>query len=106
MLVLSISTNVFNFSRVEIQKMKIVRPHADIARYTMVFHKRDNGNEINKDRSVDVAATTKHDISFSVSISYLVLLLFTVHEQFKRNVLSFTECVYWDGHLKFGRKMA
>ncbi|XP_062309881.1 beta-1,4-galactosyltransferase 4 [Osmerus eperlanus] len=36
--------------RVELQKMKIVRPHADIARYTMVFHKRDNGNEINKDR--------------------------------------------------------
>ncbi|XP_028322686.1 beta-1,4-galactosyltransferase 4 [Gouania willdenowi] len=36
--------------RVELQKMKIMRPPADIARYTMVFHKRDNGNEINKDR--------------------------------------------------------
>lgn len=36
--------------RVELQKMKILRPPADIARYTMVFHKRDNGNEINKDR--------------------------------------------------------
>ncbi|XP_026184838.1 beta-1,4-galactosyltransferase 4 [Mastacembelus armatus] len=36
--------------RVEIQKMKIVRPPADVARYTMVFHKRDSGNEINKDR--------------------------------------------------------
>ncbi|KAM7397930.1 hypothetical protein PAMA_006005 [Pampus argenteus] len=36
--------------RVELQKMKIVRPPADIARYTMVFHKRDSGNEINKDR--------------------------------------------------------
>lgn len=33
--------------------MKIVRPPADIARYTMVFHKRDSGNEVNKDRSVD-----------------------------------------------------
>lgn len=40
--------------RVELQKMKIVRPPADIARYTMVFHKRDSGNEINKDRSVNV----------------------------------------------------
>lgn len=38
--------------RVELQKMKIVRPPADVARYTMVFHKRDSGNEINKDRSV------------------------------------------------------
>ncbi|XP_040908030.1 beta-1,4-galactosyltransferase 4 [Toxotes jaculatrix] len=36
--------------RVELQKMKIVRPPANIARYTMVFHKRDSGNEINKDR--------------------------------------------------------
>lgn len=36
--------------RVELQKMKIVRPPADIGRYTMVFHKRDSGNEINKDR--------------------------------------------------------
>lgn len=36
--------------RVELQQMKIVRPPADIARYTMVFHKRDSGNEINKDR--------------------------------------------------------
>lgn len=30
--------------------MKIVRPPSDVARYTMVFHKRDSGNEINKDR--------------------------------------------------------
>lgn len=36
--------------RVELQKMKIVRPPADVARYTMVFHKRDSGNQINKDR--------------------------------------------------------
>lgn len=36
--------------RVELQKMKIVRPPAQVARYTMVFHKRDSGNEINKDR--------------------------------------------------------
>lgn len=32
------------------QKMEIVRPPADVARYTMVFHKRDAGNEVNKDR--------------------------------------------------------
>lgn len=36
--------------RVELQKMKIVRPPADVARYTMVFHKRDSGNEVNQDR--------------------------------------------------------
>ncbi|KAM6907697.1 beta-1,4-galactosyltransferase 4 [Xenentodon cancila] len=36
--------------RVELQNMKIVRPPADVARYTMVFHKRDSGNKINKDR--------------------------------------------------------
>ncbi|KAM9788792.1 beta-1,4-galactosyltransferase 4 [Neosynchiropus ocellatus] len=36
--------------RVELQKMRIVRPPAEVARYTMVFHKRDSGNEINKDR--------------------------------------------------------
>lgn len=36
--------------RVELQKMKIMRPPADVARYTMVFHKRDSGNAINKDR--------------------------------------------------------
>lgn len=38
--------------RVEQQKMTIVRPPADVARYTMVFHKRDTGNQINKNRSV------------------------------------------------------
>lgn len=32
------------------QKMEIVRPPADVARYTMVFHKRDAGNKVNKDR--------------------------------------------------------
>ncbi|KAM4620847.1 beta-1,4-galactosyltransferase 4 [Polymixia lowei] len=36
--------------RVQLQKMKIVRPPPEVARYTMVFHKRDSGNEINKDR--------------------------------------------------------
>ncbi|XP_076025012.1 beta-1,4-galactosyltransferase 4 [Genypterus blacodes] len=36
--------------RVQLQGMKIVRPPADVARYTMVFHKRDSGNEVNKDR--------------------------------------------------------
>ncbi|CAM9118991.1 unnamed protein product [Lampetra planeri] len=40
----------FASGEVELQKMKIVRPPADIARYTMVFHKRDSGNKINKDR--------------------------------------------------------
>ncbi|KAL0993973.1 hypothetical protein UPYG_G00116290 [Umbra pygmaea] len=36
--------------RVELQQMKIIRPPALIARYTMVFHQRDSGNEINNDR--------------------------------------------------------
>lgn len=36
--------------RVTLQKMEILRPPANVARYTMVFHKRDSGNEINKDR--------------------------------------------------------
>lgn len=36
--------------RVELQGMKIVRPLPEVARYTMVFHKRDSGNKINNDR--------------------------------------------------------
>ncbi|XP_076867616.1 beta-1,4-galactosyltransferase 4 [Brachyhypopomus gauderio] len=36
--------------RVELQRMSVVRPPAAIGRYTMVFHQRDNGNEVNKDR--------------------------------------------------------
>ncbi|MBN3304169.1 B4GT4 galactosyltransferase, partial [Amia calva] len=36
--------------RVELQKFKIVRPPPEVARYTMIFHTRDNGNEVNKDR--------------------------------------------------------
>lgn len=43
--------------RVELQKMKIVRPPPEVARYTMVFHKRDSGNEINKDRMRLLART-------------------------------------------------
>uniref|UniRef100_A0A8C2GGU0 Beta-1,4-galactosyltransferase n=1 Tax=Cyprinus carpio TaxID=7962 RepID=A0A8C2GGU0_CYPCA len=36
--------------RVNLQKMSIIRPSLEVARYTMVFHKRDSGNQINKDR--------------------------------------------------------
>ncbi|NXG70729.1 B4GT4 galactosyltransferase, partial [Baryphthengus martii] len=36
--------------RVELQKMTVVRPPADIGRYTMIFHTRDQGNEENKER--------------------------------------------------------
>ncbi|XP_034034399.1 beta-1,4-galactosyltransferase 4 [Thalassophryne amazonica] len=36
--------------RVELQKMKIIRPPDEVARYTMVFHKRDSGNKINGNR--------------------------------------------------------
>lgn len=40
--------------RVGLQNMKILRPPPDIARYTMVFHQRDSGNEVNRDRLVHV----------------------------------------------------
>uniref|UniRef100_H2ZY98 Beta-1,4-galactosyltransferase n=2 Tax=Latimeria chalumnae TaxID=7897 RepID=H2ZY98_LATCH len=36
--------------RVELQKMKVVRPPIEIARYTMIFHNRDSGNEENAQR--------------------------------------------------------
>ncbi|XP_044140035.1 beta-1,4-galactosyltransferase 4 [Bufo gargarizans] len=36
--------------RVEFEKMAVVRPPPEIARYTMIFHTRDAGNEINKER--------------------------------------------------------
>ncbi|XP_056314770.1 beta-1,4-galactosyltransferase 4 [Danio aesculapii] len=36
--------------RVQLQKMAIVRPSPEVARYTMVFHNRDSGNQVNKDR--------------------------------------------------------
>ncbi|KAG7515257.1 hypothetical protein JOB18_003791 [Solea senegalensis] len=45
--------------RVELQKMKIVRPPSDVARYTMVFHNRDSGNEINKYR-MELLRKTQH----------------------------------------------
>ncbi|XP_029957005.1 beta-1,4-galactosyltransferase 4-like [Salarias fasciatus] len=38
------------YVRVKLQKMTIVRPPEDVARYTMLFHTRDKGNEINEDR--------------------------------------------------------
>lgn len=37
-------------SRVEFEKMVVVRPPAEIARYTMIFHTRDAGNEVNQQR--------------------------------------------------------
>ncbi|XP_048840330.1 beta-1,4-galactosyltransferase 4 [Brienomyrus brachyistius] len=36
--------------RVGIQKMKVLRPPAAVARYTMIFHKRDSGNAVNRNR--------------------------------------------------------
>ncbi|NXW61564.1 B4GT4 galactosyltransferase, partial [Eurystomus gularis] len=36
--------------RVEMQKMTVVRPSADVGRYTMIFHTRDQGNEENGER--------------------------------------------------------
>jgi len=34
--------------------MKVLRPPAEVARYTMVFHNRDSGNPVNGHRSVYV----------------------------------------------------
>ncbi|XP_043846814.1 beta-1,4-galactosyltransferase 4 [Dromiciops gliroides] len=36
--------------RLEIQGMKISRPPPSIAKYTMIFHTRDKGNEVNSER--------------------------------------------------------
>uniref|UniRef100_A0A8C3JVC3 Beta-1,4-galactosyltransferase n=1 Tax=Calidris pygmaea TaxID=425635 RepID=A0A8C3JVC3_9CHAR len=36
--------------RVQMQNMKVVRPSAEVGRYTMIFHKRDHGNEVNQER--------------------------------------------------------
>ncbi|XP_054246619.1 beta-1,4-galactosyltransferase 4 [Indicator indicator] len=50
--------------RVEMQKMRVVRPSADVGRYTMIFHKRDRGNEENRGRMKllrQVSRTWKRD---------------------------------------------
>ncbi|XP_060626788.2 beta-1,4-galactosyltransferase 4 [Anolis sagrei] len=36
--------------RVEMQKMKVIRPSPRVAKYTMIFHTRDRGNEANGQR--------------------------------------------------------
>ncbi|XP_028582356.2 beta-1,4-galactosyltransferase 4 [Podarcis muralis] len=36
--------------RVEMQKMKVIRPSPHVAKYTMIFHTRDRGNEANRQR--------------------------------------------------------
>ncbi|XP_012874818.1 PREDICTED: beta-1,4-galactosyltransferase 4 isoform X2 [Dipodomys ordii] len=36
--------------RVELQKMKISRPKPEVGKYTMIFHTRDQGNEVNVER--------------------------------------------------------
>ncbi|TRY74222.1 hypothetical protein DNTS_033175, partial [Danionella cerebrum] len=35
--------------RIQLQKMVILRPSPEVARYTMVFHSRDSGNQVNKE---------------------------------------------------------
>jgi len=39
-----------NFSRVELHRMKIIRPMPEVGKYTMIFHTRDRGNEVNIER--------------------------------------------------------
>lgn len=56
--------------RVELQNMKIVRPPAAVARYTMVFHKRDSGNAVNRSRSVHVQMGVFEDGSFYPTFEY------------------------------------
>ncbi|XP_036706271.1 beta-1,4-galactosyltransferase 4 [Eschrichtius robustus] len=36
--------------RVELHRMKITRPLPEVGKYTMIFHKRDQGNEVNVER--------------------------------------------------------
>lgn len=36
--------------RVELHKMKISRPKPEVGKYTMIFHTRDKGNEVNMGR--------------------------------------------------------
>ncbi|XP_004480848.2 beta-1,4-galactosyltransferase 4 [Dasypus novemcinctus] len=36
--------------RVELQRMKILRPLPEVGKYTMIFHTRDRGNEVNIER--------------------------------------------------------
>ncbi|XP_059019986.1 beta-1,4-galactosyltransferase 4 isoform X3 [Mustela nigripes] len=36
--------------RVELHKMKIIRPMPEVGKYTMIFHTRDRGNEVNIER--------------------------------------------------------
>ncbi|KAM4047908.1 beta-1,4-galactosyltransferase 4-like isoform 1-T3 [Anomaloglossus baeobatrachus] len=38
------------YYRVLLGQMTVVRPPAEVARYTMIFHNRDAGNEVNKER--------------------------------------------------------
>ncbi|KFO73302.1 Beta-1,4-galactosyltransferase 4, partial [Cuculus canorus] len=50
--------------RVEMQKMRVVRPSATVGRYTMIFHNRDHGNEENRGRMKllhEVSKTWKTD---------------------------------------------
>ncbi|KAM3933161.1 beta-1,4-galactosyltransferase 4 [Leptodactylus fuscus] len=45
--------------RVEFEKMTVVRPPPEIARYTMIFHTRDAGNEVNKERMLLLRKASK-----------------------------------------------
>ncbi|XP_077149844.1 beta-1,4-galactosyltransferase 4 [Ranitomeya variabilis] len=45
--------------RVQFGKMSVVRPPPEIARYTMIFHTRDSGNEVNKERGQLLKKTMK-----------------------------------------------
>nr|XP_044600119.1 beta-1,4-galactosyltransferase 4-like [Equus asinus] len=36
--------------RVELHRMKIIRPMPEVGKYTMIFHTRDQGNEVNTER--------------------------------------------------------
>uniref|UniRef100_A0A9L0TB54 Galactosyltransferase C-terminal domain-containing protein n=1 Tax=Equus caballus TaxID=9796 RepID=A0A9L0TB54_HORSE len=36
--------------RVELHRMKIIRPMPEVSKYTMIFHTRDQGNEVNTER--------------------------------------------------------
>lgn len=96
--------------RVELQKMKIVRPPPDVARYTMVFHKRDSGNEINKDRSVHAETQIFLLWMHALLRLHTYINLHIVHAANCINLMDkfcfSTGCGCWDAHPKFGERTA
>ncbi|XP_063297939.1 beta-1,4-galactosyltransferase 4-like [Pelobates fuscus] len=55
---LVVGRNTTNY-KVLLQKMTIVQPPLEIAKYTMIFHSRDKGNEVNNKRMQQLKSVSK-----------------------------------------------